>query len=112
MVVHVTESNELSLLTLHIWLIELFVSPRVTSRIYQTLLVALPCENGKSEGKRKDSNGGGNSIIIEREVRNRRAMINDSILVGTCSGHHQHQREGDMEKFILSLLCKYLAWVV
>ena len=35
------------------------------------------------------------TVITEREVRNQRAMINDTILVGTCSGHHQHYTDED-----------------
>ena len=57
--------------------------------IHVILLVALPCENGKSEGERKAQTMEG-TVITERKVRNQRAVINDTILVGTCSEHHQH----------------------
>ena len=49
--------------------------------------IALPCENGK-KGKTKIVE---RIVITEREERerNRRVTINDTIFVGTCSGHYQ-----------------------
>ena len=89
MVVHVMESNELSLLMLHIWLVGLFMSQRVTSWVYQILLVVLPCEIKRARDTEKTQTTEG-TVITEQEVRNWRTMINDTILVGTCSVHHQH----------------------
>ena len=52
-------------------------------------------EQGKEErletrGKEERLETTEGTIITEQEVRNQRAMINDTILVGKCSGYHQH----------------------
>ena len=63
------------------------------------MLVALPCETKRARERGKTRNNRGKeerlemtegTIITEQEVRNQRAMINDTILVGKCSGYHQH----------------------
>ena len=90
-VVCVTESHELSLLTLHIWLVGSFVSWTITSWVYWRFIFRWPWENGKTRAReRRKTQTTEVPVIIEWEVRNRRAMINDTILVGMCSEHHQH----------------------
>ena len=44
-------------------------------------------ERARERGKTQMMKG---TIIIEREMRSQIAMINDTILVGMCSRHHQH----------------------
>ena len=44
-------------------------------------------EKARERGKTQMMEG---IVITEQEVRNQRTMINDTILVGTCSEHHQH----------------------
>ena len=77
-IVHVTENNELSLLMLHILLIWSFMG-------YCSLHCHVKMKRARERGKTQTMEG---TIITEREVRNQRAMINDTILVGTCSEHH------------------------
>ena len=51
-------------------------------------------ERARQRGKAQTMEG---TVITEREVRNQRAMINDTILVGTCSEHHQHYTDKDRQ---------------
>ena len=37
------------------------------------------------------------TLITGQEVRNRKAMINGTILVGMCSEHHQHYTNEDQQ---------------
>ena len=60
---------------------------------YQILLLELPCEKEKSKKKRGKTQMREGTVIIniEREgrERNRITTINDTIMIGTCGGHHQ-----------------------
>ena len=45
------------------------------------MLIALPCENGKSDRKRGKTQTMEGTVITEQEVRSRRAMINGTIAI-------------------------------
>ena len=57
------------------------------------LLVALLCENGKSNGRRGKTQMMEGTVITEQEVRNQTAMINDTILVAMCNGHQKMKKD-------------------
>ena len=77
-------------LILQIQFVRLTMPQRIYSIEYQILLVALPCESRNSEGKRKKTWMVEGTVITgqEERERNKRATINDTILVSMCNGHH------------------------
>ena len=64
------DNNKLSLLMLHNYFVDY-----------------VKMERARERGKTQTMEG---TVITEREVRNKRAIINDIILVGMCSEHHYH----------------------
>ena len=48
----------------------------------------------RERGKTQTMEG---TVLTEREVRNQTATINDTILIGTCSRHHQYYPDEDQQ---------------